>query len=87
MQAAAALGADISGASPDDAGEVLAQRVEYFMKQMQQPGGIEEFGYREEDIPRLVEGTLVQARLLKLSPVEVGTAELGELFRKSLRLY
>jgi hypothetical protein len=29
------LGADISNAAPDDAGEVLAQRVEYFMKQMQ----------------------------------------------------
>jgi hydroxyacid-oxoacid transhydrogenase len=87
LQAAEALGADIGDASPEDAGDVLAERVEYFMKQMQQPGGIEEFGYTEEDIPRLVEGTLVQARLLKLSPVEVGADELGELFRNSLRLY
>ncbi|MBD3675124.1 MAG: iron-containing alcohol dehydrogenase [Planctomycetaceae bacterium] len=87
LKAAEALGADIFGVALEDAGEILAERVEHFMKQLQQPGGIEEFGYQEEDIPRLVEGTLVQARLLKLSPIEVGSMELGELFRNSLRLY
>ena len=87
LQAAAALGADIRDASPDDAGEILAERVIHFMKLMQQPGGIEDFGYSEADIPRLVDGTLVQARLLKLSPLKTGAAELTELFRNSLRLY
>ena len=57
------------------------------MKLMDQPGGIEEFGYGEADIPELVDGTLVQARLLKLSPLKTGAAELTELFRNSLRLY
>ncbi len=87
LQAAAALGADVRDAHPDDAGEILAQCVIELMRQMEQPGGIAAFGYSEEDIPRLVEGTLVQARLLKLSPIDVGPAELGELFRGSLRLY
>lgn len=87
LQAAAALGADIAGASPHDAGEILAERIVHFMKLMEQPGGIEEFGYGESDIPRLVDGTLVQARLLKLSPLDTGPAELTQLFRNSLRLY
>ena len=87
LQAAAALGADIRDASPDDAGEILAERVTHFMKLMEQPGGIEDFGYGEADIPRLVDGTLVQARLLKLSPLQTGAAELTELFRNSLRVY
>ncbi|MHC4875122.1 MAG: hydroxyacid-oxoacid transhydrogenase [Planctomycetota bacterium] len=86
LQAAAALGADISGASPDDAGNVLAERVLHFMRQMEQPMGIAEFGYSEADVPRLVDGTLVQARLLKLSPVETGPRELADLFRNSLQL-
>lgn len=87
LQAAAALGADITDASPDDAGDILAERVVHFMKLMEQPGGIEDFGYGEADIPRLVDGTLVQARLLKLSPLETGAAELASLFRDSMRLY
>ena len=36
--------------------------------------------------PRLVEGTLVQARLLKLSPIDPTAAVLAELFRSSLQL-
>src|SRR5690606_15654196 len=87
LNAAAALGADVRGADIDEAGEMLAQRVIHFMRQLEQPSGIAAFGYGEADIPRLVEGTLVQARLLKLSPVDVGAAELAELFRGSLQLY
>jgi hydroxyacid-oxoacid transhydrogenase len=87
LQAAHALGADINGASLDDAGDLLAERVTHFMKLMKQPGGIKDFGYSEADIPRLVDGTLVQARLLRLSPLETGADELVELFRNSLKLY
>ena len=87
LQAAAALGADVAGVGPADAGEILAQRVIHFMKEMQQPGGIREFGYGESDLSLLVDGTLVQARLLKLSPLEVGADELTELFRESIELY
>jgi hydroxyacid-oxoacid transhydrogenase len=87
LKAAATLGADVRGATPDDAGEILASRVLELMRRMEQPGGIAAFGYGEADIPRLVEGTLVQDRLLRLSPVEVGERELGDLFRSSLRLY
>ena len=70
----------------NDAGAILADRVLHFMKLMQQPLGIAEFGYTEADVPRLVDGTLVQARLLKLSPVEAGAEELAGLFRNSLNL-
>lgn len=87
LQAAAALGADISGAETTDAGEILAQRVIHFMQQMQQPGGIKSFGYGEDDLSHLVEGTLVQARLLKLSPIDVGPDELAALFRDSIDIY
>jgi hypothetical protein len=48
--------------------------------------GIAPLGYTEADIPRLVDGTLVQARLLKLSPIDPTPTVLTELFRGSLRL-
>jgi hydroxyacid-oxoacid transhydrogenase len=84
IQAAAALGADVAGVAPEDAGRVLADRVRHFMRVTDQPTGIGAFGYTEADIPRLVDGTLVQARLLKLSPIEPTAAVLAQLFRDSL---
>jgi hydroxyacid-oxoacid transhydrogenase len=86
LRAAAALGADVRGLPLDSAGDVLAERVLHFMRITDQPMGIAAFGYAEADIPRLVDGTLVQARLLKLSPIDPTPDVLAQLFRDSLRL-
>ncbi len=85
LQAAAALGADVRNVPGDRAGDVLAERVRHFMRLTDQPTGIAALGYGEADIPRLVEGTLVQARLLKLSPIDPIPSVLAELFRDSLQ--
>jgi len=86
LRAAAVLGADVHDVPATHAGEILAQRVLQFMRVTDQPMGIAAFGYTEKDIPRLVEGTLVQMRLLKLSPVDPTPVVLAGLFRDSLRL-
>ena len=87
LRAAAALGADISDASPTEAGEVLAERVIYFMKTLGMPNGLGAVGYEAEDIPSLVEGTLPQHRVTKLSPRPVGPQELSMLFEDSMRVW
>jgi hydroxyacid-oxoacid transhydrogenase len=84
LAAAAALGADVRDVPLASAGDVLAARVRHFMRVTDQPKGISEFGYTEADVPRLVDGTLVQARLLKLSPVDPTPDVLAQLFRESL---
>ena len=87
LKAAEALGADVSGASPGDAGEILAERVIHFMQELGVPNGLAAVGYTAEDIPALVEGTLPQHRVTKLSPLEVGTAELTALFEGSMTIW
>lgn len=87
LRAAEALGADVSGASLDDAGEILAQRVIHFMRLLGMPNGLAAVGYTEADIPALVAGTLPQHRVTKLSPRPAGEAELAELFRASLSIW
>lgn len=87
LRAAAALGADIRGVSPADAGEVLADRVIHFMKLMKMPNGLGAVGYTEEDIPALVAGTLPQHRVTKLSPRPADEAALTSLFRQSLTIW
>ena len=87
LRAAAALGADIHGAAPEDAGEILAQRVIDFMRLLGMPNGLAAVGYTAADIPALVQGSLPQHRVTKLSPRPAGERELTELFRQSLKIW
>ena len=85
-RAAEALGAD-PAAALGDAGEVLAERVVRFMRALGVPNGLSAVGYSEADIPALVEGTLPQHRVTKLSPVPAGREELTGLFERSMRIW
>jgi hydroxyacid-oxoacid transhydrogenase len=87
LRAARALGADTSDATPAEAGEVLAERVIHFMRVLGVPNGLSAVGYTAEDIPALVQGTLPQHRVTKLSPRPAGEAELTELFEKSMKIW
>lgn len=87
LTAAEALGADISAASPDDAGDILAGCVVGYMRELNMPNGLAEVGYRESDIPALVEGTLPQHRVTKLSPRPADESDLEGLFRSSMRIW
>jgi hydroxyacid-oxoacid transhydrogenase len=87
LRAAFALGADTNGAAWEDAGEILAGRVIHFMRLLKMPNGLTAVGYTEADIPALVQGTLPQHRVTKLSPRPAGEAELAELFRASLKIW
>ena len=87
LRAAEALGVDISEASPDDAGEILAKRVIGFMQELNMPNGLHAIGYTADDIPALVAGTLPQHRVTKLSPRPAGEAELTQLFKDSMTIW
>ncbi len=87
LRAAEALGADVSGAAPSDAGEILAERVIHFMRLLGVPNGLGAVGYAAADIPALVEGTLPQHRVTKLSPIPAGREELTALFEASMSIW
>jgi len=85
LEAALALGADVSRCQPEDAGKVLADRILWFMQRLKTPNGLQEIGYTASDIPRLVEGTMPQHRVTKLSPRSAGSEELSSLFEAALQ--
>jgi hydroxyacid-oxoacid transhydrogenase len=88
LRAAQALGAaDVDEVPLEDAGVVLADRVIQFMQATEMPNGLRAVGYSEADIPALVDGTLPQHRVTKLSPRPAGPEELAELFRNSLTIW
>lgn len=87
LQAAGFLGADVSRADPADAGKILADEVVKFMQRLNVPNGLRAVGYTPADIPALVEATLPQQRVIKLSPRPVGREELARLFEESMVIW
>jgi hydroxyacid-oxoacid transhydrogenase len=84
LEAAEALGANISGVLLDDAGKALSDRITWFIERLKLPNGLRALGYTSSDIPALVEGTLPQHRVTKLSPRPAGAEELAGLFEEAL---
>lgn len=67
--AAEAFGVDISNVKLESAGEVLAEALTKFLEDLgDQPKGLKALGFGSEHIDGLVEGTIPQARVLKLAP-------------------
>ena len=87
LAAAAALGAETENAGLEDAGKILAERVVYFMRRLNIPNGLGAVGYGPEDIARLVEGTLPQHRVVKLSPRPANAEDLAQIFKDAMRYW
>ena len=87
LTAAAALGADVSGAGDRDAGQVLADCIVDYMRNLDIPNGLRAVGFDNGDIPALVEGTLPQHRVTKLSPRPAGEEELTALFEDAMEYW
>jgi len=87
LRAAEALGAEVTDVPNEQAGQVLADRIIDFMQTLEMPNGLAAVGYSEAHIPSLVEGTLPQHRVTKLSPQPAGAEELTRLFQDSLTIW
>jgi hydroxyacid-oxoacid transhydrogenase len=87
LQAAEALGADVTRARADDAGQILADRITWFMQRLGTPNGLKAIGYSTSDVPALVEGTLPQHRVTKLSPRPAGPEELARIFEEAMTVW
>jgi hydroxyacid-oxoacid transhydrogenase len=84
LVAAGILGADVSSAKPEDAGKILSDRLVALMQRLKVPNGLSSVGYTKADIPALVQGTLPQARVTRLSPRPVDESDLTHLFEEAL---
>jgi hydroxyacid-oxoacid transhydrogenase len=84
LAAADALGADVSRCKKEDAGRILAERIMWFMQRLRAPENLRAVGYTSSDIPTLVEGTLAQERLTKLSPRAANADALARLFEDAM---
>lgn len=87
LEVAKILGADITQAKSDAAGDILANELIKLMNRLEIPNGLNAIGYTENDIPELVKGTLPQHRVTKLSPIPVDEQSLEHLFKNAMTYY
>ncbi len=87
LEAAEALGADVSRVSAEDAGKALADTITGYMQRLGVPNGLEGVGYSQANIPALVEATLPQHRVTKLSPRPADKDDLARLFEDAMRAW
>lgn len=87
LYAAGLMGAEVRGAGPEDAGEILARAIIDMMKKVNIPNGLKAVGFSEADVDKLVEGTLPQHRVTKLSPRPASAEDLRQMFLDSMVIW
>ena len=85
--AASLMGRDISGAKPEDAGEILANAIVELMQKVGMPNGLSALGYGPEDVDKMVAATLPQHRVTKISPRPASADDLKQLFLDSMKIW
>lgn len=87
LYAASLMGVDISGAKDEDAGDLLSGAVIEVMKKTGVPNGLKAIGFGVQDVEDLVEGTLPQHRVTKLSPRPASAEDLTKLFMETMTIW
>jgi alcohol dehydrogenase class IV len=84
LRAAELMGADVRGWPATTRREALPQTLIELMRDVGIPRGLAAIGYTEQDVPGLVQGTLLQPRLLAGAPRGVGAEDLDRVLREAM---
>jgi len=84
LEAARLMGVDTTNAKKENAGDMLASAIISLMKKTGIPNGLAAVGFTAVDVDMLVEGTLPQQRVTRLSPRPFTPDDLKKLFLDSL---
>jgi hydroxyacid-oxoacid transhydrogenase len=87
LYAAGLMGVDTRDVPAGQAGEVLADAIIELMKQTGVPNGLSAIGFTPDDVDKLVEGTLPQHRVTKLSPRPASADDLRALFLDAMTIW
>ena len=87
LYSAQLMGVETSNADKNDAGEIVANEIIRLMRATGMPNGLSAVGYGSNDIEELVQGTLPQHRVTKLSPKPASAEDLRQLFTESMTLW
>jgi len=84
MEGALCLGADAKGATREDAGEVLSNRLIELMRNTNMPNGLTGVGFGEKDIKALAESSVRQARAIANAPRDSNIVDIENMYSQAL---
>ncbi|OED42455.1 hypothetical protein AB833_07430 [Chromatiales bacterium (ex Bugula neritina AB1)] len=84
MEAASFLSADTTGATLDDAGEVLAMRLIELMRSTHIPNGLSGVGFGVDDITALTQSSVRQKRAIANAPRESNSVDMENMYRDAV---
>lgn len=84
LEGATHLRADARGATADDAGEVLANRMVELMKATGMPNGLRAIGFNEDNVTALAASSIRQGRAIANAPRESNLVDLENMYRDAL---
>jgi hydroxyacid-oxoacid transhydrogenase len=90
LYAARLMGLEVDDQDPqalENAGDILADGIIDLMRKTDMPNGLKAVGFGPDDVEALVEGTLPQHRVTKLSPRPADADDLRQLFLNAMTLW
>ena len=84
LEGASHLLADAKGATPDDAGEVLANRMIELMKATHMPNGLNAVGFTKDHVPALAASSIRQGRAIANAPRDSNLVDLENMYANAL---
>lgn len=84
LQGAEFLSADAKGATLEDAGEVLANRLIELMKATNMPNGLTAIGFDEQHVGALASSSVRQGKAIANAPRESNQVDLENMYRSAL---
>lgn len=84
LEAARALGANVTSAAPSDAGEILHARLIELMGEANVPLGLGALGFTAADTAPLARGAMLQKRLVDNAPRAISEEDMRRLFDGAL---
>ena len=84
IQAAEAIGIDVTGIDKKDAGDFLANKIIEMMTSTGIPNGLKGVAYTEDDIENLTNSAFPQKRLIDNAPMPISREQLRGLFQRAL---
>ena len=87
LEAASFLGAETGGATPDDAGEIVAGRMIRLMRETNAPNGLSGVGFGPEDIGNLAASSIRQTRAIHNAPRIADLQDMENIYSASIRYW
>ncbi len=84
LEAANFLGADMKDAIPDDAGEVVANRIVELMKSTSAPNGLSGVGFSQNDVKAMAASSIRQSRAIANAPKVANQADMESIYANAI---